>query len=268
MIKQPIPLTPIEVRVLTRCPLHYHFLQQKPLMQADPAQEELDKLVRETIQQLHAAGGPARLSLEECLKKVANQSKARQMIERYYHRLEQDWPQMMAGNETMQLRISIGGVSLSLQGTVDRLDKTSDGGILAILFRTEDGPLPTDADLRHDRAMTIYHALVAATYPLKRPVRIQEWWLSLDQRVTIELSEEEFRGNLSDLREPAQALARGEVMARPGLHCDTCPFKYHGCPVYSHEAASQSEGPQSEGDDFALRPPDGKIPPRKWVFKI
>jgi hypothetical protein len=263
MIKQPIPLTPIEVRVLTRCPLHYHFRQQKPSMQTEPTQAGLDKSVRETIQDLHAAGGPARLSLEECLKKVATQPKVQQMVERYYHRLEQDWPQMMAGNETMQLRISIGGVSLSLQGTVDRLDKTSDGGILAILFRTEDGPLPTEADLRHDRAMTIYHALVAATYPLKRPVRIQEWWLFLDQRVTIELSEEEFRGNLSDLREPAQALARGEVMARPGLHCDICPFKYHGCPVYSHEADTRSEG-----DDFALRPPGGKIPPRKWVFKI
>jgi RecB family exonuclease len=273
MIKQPIPLTPIEVRVLTRCPLHYHFLQQKPSRQVNPAQEELAKLVRETIQELHAAGGPARLSLAECLEKVAHQPQARQMVEPYYHRLEQDWPQMMAGNETMQLRISIGGVSLSLQATVDRLDKTSDGGILAILFRTEDGPLPTETELRQDRAMTIYHALVAATYPLKRPVRIQEWWLSLDQRVTIELSEEEFRHNLSDLREPVQALARSEVMARPGLHCDTCPFKYHGCPVYSHETdgqndASQSEGSQSEGEDFVLHPPDGKIPPRKWVFKI
>ncbi|MBN1217582.1 MAG: PD-(D/E)XK nuclease family protein [Anaerolineae bacterium] len=273
MIKQPIPLTPIEVRVLTRCPLHYHFLQQKPSRQANPAQEELAKLVRETIQDLHAAGGPARLSLEECLEKVAHQPKARQMVEPYYQRLEQDWSQMMAGNETMQLRISIGGVSLSLQATVDRLDKTSDGGILAILFRMEDGPLPLEEELRQDRAMTIYHALVAATYPLKRPVRIQEWWLTLDQRVTIELSEEEFRGNLSDLREPVQALARGEVMARPGLHCDTCPFKYHGCPVYTHETdaeaeASQDEASQAKAEDFASAAADGKISPRTWIFKI
>jgi RecB family exonuclease len=263
MIKQPIPLTPLEVRILARCPLHYHFSQQKPSMQTDPAQAKLDKLVRETIQQLHAAGGPARLSLEDCLREIAEQSEAQQMVERYYHRLAQDWPQMMAGNETMQLKISLGGVSLSLRGTVDRLDKTSDGGILAILFRTEDAPIPSPANLRQDHAITIYHALVAATYPLKRPVRIQEWWLRVDQSVTIELSEDEYRGNLSDLREPVQALARSEVMARPGLHCDTCPFKYHGCPVYSHEAEAQDEGA-----DFALRPPDGKIPPRKWVFKI
>lgn len=263
MIKQPIPLTPAEVRVLARCPLHYHFLQQKPSAQMEPGQAALDRLVRDTIQQLHAAGGPARLPLADCLKNVAGQPFAREMVGRYYQRLEQDWPQMIAGNESMQLKISIAGVSLVLRATVDRLDKTGDGGILAILFRTESGPLPTVAELRRDHGMTIYHALVASGYPLKRPVRIQEWWLQLDRGVTVELSEDEYRRNLGDLREPVQALARGEVMARPGLHCDACPFKYRGCPVYVHETDAQGEA-----DDFAFSPPDGKISPRKWIFKI
>lgn len=263
MSKQPIELIPIEARVLVRCPLHYHFRQQKPAMQLDPAQTALDDLVREAIQELHAAGGPARLPLADCLKKIENQPAARQMIEYYYRNLERDWPQMIAGNETMTLRISIGGVSLRLQGTVDRLDKTSDGGILAILFRTEGGPLPTVADLRRDHALTIYHALVAATYPLKRPVRLQELWLQAQESITIELSEDEYRRSLSDLREPLQALARGEVMARPGLHCDACPFKYHGCPVYAHEAEAQDAT-----GDFAPDAPRGNIPPRQWIFRI
>ena len=263
MTRQPIPLTPSEVRVLARCPLHYHFLQQKTSVQVDSTQATLDNLVRETIQHLHAAGGPARLSLDDCLIEVANHSQARQIVKRYYQGLVQDWPQMIAGNESMQLRISIGGVSLLLQGTVDRLDKLTDGGILAILFRTENSDPPTTADLRRDHAITIYHALIAATYPLKRPVRIQEWWLLPDEHVTIELSEDEYRHNLSDLREPAQALARGEVMARPGLHCDTCPFKHHGCPVYTHETEFQ-EG----DDDFDSLDSGGKIPPRQWIFKI
>ena len=259
MMKQPIPLTPAKVRVLVRCPLHYHFLQQSPTNGPDP----VDRAAREAIRQLHAAGGPARLSLADCLKQLPDQPAARSMVERYYHHLEQDWSGMIAGNETMQLRISIGRVSLALQATVDRLDKTSDGGILAILFRTEDGPLPAAADLKKDHAITIYHALVAATYPLKRPVRIQEWWLRPDQRITIELSEEAYRRNLSDLREPVKALARSEVMARPGLHCETCTFKYRGCPVYAHEEASQDSG-----DDLVPSPQRGKISARKWVFKI
>jgi len=161
----------------------------------------------------------------------------------------------------MTLRISIAGVSLLLRGTIDRLDKTSDGGVLAILFRTGESVPPTPADLRRNPAITIYHALVAATYPLKRPVRIQELWLTPNQEVTVELGEEEYRQNLSLLREPVQALARGEVMARPGLHCDVCPFKHNGCPVYAQDS-------ESEPDEFAPPKSGGKMTPRKWIFKI
>ncbi|MEM7348146.1 MAG: PD-(D/E)XK nuclease family protein [Chloroflexota bacterium] len=275
-MKQPIPLTPTEVRVLARCPLHYHFLRQQTLtkdpttiaLQKESPQLNLYKRVRKAIQKLHSAGGPARLSLAACLNEVGNYRIAQKIVQNYYERLEQDWPQMIAANEAMQLNISIAGVSLQLRGTLDRLDKTSDGGILAILFRTENGPTPSAADLRRDHAMTIYHALVAAGYPLKRPVRIQELWLQLDEAITIELSEDEYRRNLSDLREPVQALARNEVMARPGLHCDSCPFKYRGCPVYSQDSDSNDPPEVEANDDFESPPPDGRISSRKWVFKI
>jgi RecB family exonuclease len=263
MIKQPIQLTPLEVRVLARCPLHYHFLQQKSNPRPETDHFRLDQRVRRVIQQLHAAGGPSRLSLADCVNRIDRHPRGRLMIEHYYHRLEHDWAQVMAANESIELKISLGGVSIILQGIVDRLDRTSDDGILAILFRTESDPLPSSAKLRRDHAMTIYHALVAATYPLKRPVRLQELWLHHNQDVTIELSEDEYRHNLSDLREPVQALARSEVMARPGLHCDVCPFQHHGCPVYSHETADQETPP-----DFAATDSDGKISPRKWIFKI
>ncbi len=152
---------------------------------------------------------------------------------------------------------------MALNGTVDRLDRTSDGGILAILFRTDEGSPPRPASLRRDPALAIYHALVASTYPLKRPVRLQQLWLQLDQDITVELSEDEYRHNLGRLREPVQALARGEVMARPGLHCDICPFKYRGCPVYAHDEHSKTENA-----DFAPPASDGKISSRKWIFKV
>ena len=262
MTTQPIPLTPQEVNILIECPLHYHFAKQ-PASLAGPAtaQAEVDALVRDTVQQLHAAGGPARFSLADCLVRVAGYPSAVQMVEQYYRRLERDWRQMMAGNEAMSLKISLTGVSLRLNAIIDRLDRTSDGGIMAVLLRTEDGPVPTADDLRRNLAVTIYHALVAATYPLKRPVRIQELWLRSNQEITAELSEDEYRDNLSRLRLPVRALARGEVMARPGLHCDVCPFKYRGCPVYAND-------PDATPDDFDPADSDGKIPPRQWIFKI
>lgn len=259
MVKLPISLTPSQVRVLARCSLHYHFLQQS----RPPAPDLVDSQVRAAIQRLHAAGGPERMSLAACLQPVQHHDAAHGMVERYYHRLQRDWPRLIAGNEAMRLKISIEGVPMLLQATIDRLDKTSDGGILAILFRTEPETPPTEAELRQDHAITIYHALVAAAYPLKRPVRVQEWWLAANHTVTVELSEEEYRRNLSDLRRPARSLARGEVMARPGHYCETCPFQYQGCPVYSTQSDTENQS-----DDFVSPPSRGKIPPRNWIFKI
>lgn len=260
----PLTLSPEDVAVLMRCPLHYHFRQQTASSPGQlSAQIELETLVRAAIQNLHAAGGPARMSLRRCLAPIQHHPDAQRLVEHYYQRLRQDWQQLMASNETMALKISIGGVPLTLQGTVDRLDKTRDGGILAILFRTGAQPLPPPESLRQNPALTIYHALVAATYPLKRPVRVQELWLPLNEAVTIELSEEEYRHNLSRLREPVKGLARSEVRARPGLHCDHCPYKYHGCPVYAHD-----DLPETGSADFDSASSGGKIPPRHWVFKI
>lgn len=266
MMKQPLPLTPETVRILVRCPLHFHFQETWSGRSGQinvPPLPSLDDMVRESIQRLHAAGGPARLSLAAWLDNVGDQPLARQMMEQYYQRLQQDWPWMIAGNETMTLKISLGGVSLALRGTVDRLDKTADGGIVATLFRTGGETTPSPADLTQDHAITVYHALVAATYPLKRPVRIQELWLQANQTVEVELSEAEYRRNLSQLREPVQALARGEVRARPGLHCDICPFKYQGCPVYAHETPKPGGSQEFDADAGP-----SKIPNRKWIFKI
>ncbi len=263
MVKPPLPLTPEGVRVLVRCPLHYHFLQASDMEQAgQPEPAQPDSLVRERIQELHAAGGPARRSLEECLQGMTDQPLARKMVEHYYLRLKTEWPQMIAGNETMELRISLGGVPLALSGTADRLDKAADGGIVAVLFQTGAGPAPTPADLREDYAVTVYHALVAAAYPLKRPVRIRQIWLQDDKSVEVELSEAEYRRNLGYIREPIQALARGQFRARPGLHCDVCPFQYQGCPVYAHEVRDPGEG-----NEFAPSLAPSKIPQRKWIFK-
>jgi RecB family exonuclease len=254
MLAQPIQLTPDDVAILVSCPLHYYFRRQ----QTGPAPgTDLDHLVRQAIYELHAAGGPGRVSLRRCLSTLQHQPAAQRQFEPYYERLRREWPQVIASNETMALKITIAGVALRLRATVDRIDKTSDGGVVAIFIRTGTAPLPTAADLRRNPAHTIHHALVATAYPLKRPVRLQELWLHHNQAVTVEFNEHEYRHNLSRLREPARDLARGQVQARPGLHCDQCPFKHHGCPVYAHQPP-----------DFESSSPDGKISQRRWIYDL
>lgn len=257
MTAQPIHLTPDEVEILIQCPLHFHFCRQES-ESTDPA-AELERLVRDSIHHLHAQGGPGRVSLRRCLAPIQHHRAAQKLVERYYLRLRQDWASMIASNESLALKITIAGVPLQLDATVDRLNTTPDGGIVATLIRTQAAPPPDDSQHRSSPKFTVYHALVATAYPLKRPVRIQELWLQPNREITIELSEAEYRQNLGRLREPVQGLARGQVRARPGLHCDHCPYKHAGCPVYAHH---------NSPDNFDSPSPDGKIHPRQWLFEI
>lgn len=258
MTTQPIHLTPDDVEILIQCPLHYHFRRQESET-PPPAAQELERLVRESIHRLHAQGGPGRVSLRRCLAPIQHHKAAQKLVERYYLRLRQDWASTIASNESLALKITIAGVPLQLNATVDRLNTSADGGIVAMLIRTQAETPPDDPQHRISPKFTIYHALVATAYPLKRPVRIQELWLQHNQQVTIELSEAEYRQNLNRLREPVLGLSKGQVRARPGLHCDSCPYKLAGCPVYAHHNSS---------DDFDSPPPDGKIHPRQWLFEI
>ncbi len=255
---QAIRLTPEEVEILIQCPLHYHFRRQD-IEPPNPAAAELERLVRDSVHFLHAQGGPGRVSLRRCLAPIQHHRAAQKLVERYYLRLRQDWASTIASNESLALKISIGGVPVKLAATVDRLNTTGDGGVVAVLIRTGDDAPPGDSRPDASAKFTIYHALVASGYPLKRPVRIQELWLAADRDITIELSETEYRDNLARLREPVQGLSRGQVRARPGLHCDSCLYKPAGCPVYAHH---------NPPDDFDSPPPDGKIHPRQWLFEI
>ncbi|GAB4461318.1 MAG: hypothetical protein Kow0031_40510 [Anaerolineae bacterium] len=257
MTTQPIHLTPEEVEILIQCPLHYHFRRQEAGPPDDAA--ELEQLVRESAHDLHAQGGPGRVSLRRCLAPLQHHLAAQVLVERYYLGLRHDWASTIASNEALALTITIARVAIQLHTTVDRLNSTGDGGIVAVLIRTGAEAPADEARHRNSPRFTIYHALVASAYLHKRPVRIREMWLAAGRDITIELSEAEYRDNLSRLREPVLGLSRGQVRARPGLHCDSCPYKPAGCPVYAHH---------NSPDDFDSPPPDGKIQPRQWLFDV
>ena len=93
MLTQPIQLTPNDVAVLVSCPLHYYFRRQQtgPTPGAD-----LDQLVRQAIYDLHAAGGPGRVSLRRCFSTLQHQPAAQRLFEPYYERLRRE---LMQTNE-------------------------------------------------------------------------------------------------------------------------------------------------------------------------
>lgn len=251
MAQLPI-FSPTELAIITDCTLHYYFWQQSPL----PAETTpLETVVRETIAHLHAAGGPHRLNLPATLRHMTQlipetqrtdvplQMAARQMVANYHRRLKGEWAKVIASNETMALSIRLRRSTVRVETVVDRVDKEQDGGITVVNFRPSPEPTP-ERDLETDAETTLLHALVAAAYPDKRPVRIKYLWLYHNQEDVVELTERQYRANLEKVRARAQAWVEGEILARPGPYCAACPFKYQGCPIYQNE---QNEGP----DDLA-----------------
>ncbi len=203
----------------------------------------LAKAVLKTIQQLHATGGPYRLNLPKTLRSldphvppdlqqdVAFVTTARQMLANYHRRLRDEWSKVIASNETLGLTIRLGRQTIRCEAMIDRVDQEVDGGVTAVEFIMTTEALPDDLSL-DDVETTLRHALVAAAYPNKRPVRIKQLWLYHNRDLSLELTEKHYRQNLSQIKERMQTWLEGEVLARPGLHCDFCPFQDYGCPIY------------------------------------
>ena len=241
MVSQSLILTPLEVNRITMCTLQQHFWQQLP-----PQEEAMsEEAALKTIQRLHAKGGPQRLNLPTTLRYVENLlavvkanrqqlNAARQAIAAYHRRLRNEWTQVIASNELLTMNIRVRQGWIQIEAVVDRLDKGAGDEINAINFITHSGPV---SDLSQNRAVeaTMLHALVAAAYPHRRPVQVSYRWLYHNQEQRLQLTERQYRENLAQIKERVEAWLDGEILARPGLHCEECPFKHQGCPIYPAE---------------------------------
>ena len=229
------------------CTLQQHFWQQAPPQETAMPQEA----ILETIQRLHARGGPQRMNLPATLRYVEGLlataavsrrqlNTARQVVAAYHRRLRKEWAQVIASNELLTLNIRLRQSWIQIEAVVDRLDKGADDEINAIIFIASAGPVSNLAQSKNIEA-TMLHALTAAAYPHKRPVRVSYRWLYHNQEQTLQLTERQYRENLAQMKERVEAWLGGEIMARPGLHCEECPFKHQGCPIYPADLPTDNE---------------------------
>lgn len=262
-----LTLTPVEFKHVSECSLQHHFWQQITSIEDDV----LDYVVLETIQHLHAMGGPHRLNLPSILRYMEQiipinieddinlTALARQIVANYHRYLRKEWAKIIASNEQLILNIKLKKTIVCCETVVDRLDQEEDGGITVIKFLTEVPSMP-EAIPEDDIEVTMLHALAAAAYPHKRPVRVKYLWLVDNQTQTIELSEKTYRHNLERMKERVQKWVDGEILARPGLYCDQCPFKEEDCPIYANDYSTTTLQDLPEDDSSAT------LSSRKWIF--
>lgn len=230
-----VTFSPIELQHIADCSLQHHFWRQ-----TDPYLPATDDTLLQTIHHLHASGGPRRMNLPAMLRfsgtllpsdtDAATLTTIREILATYHRRLRQEWENIVASNETLTLEIAMPRQAVQIEETIHRIDKSDDGGITAIQFVPPGSDMPSIHDF--GIAATALHALVASEYPHRRPVRVAYFRLGEDRFDTIEFTEKSFRANFQRLKSRLQLWLNGEILARPGLHCDACPFKYAGCPLY------------------------------------
>lgn len=232
----PPTFSPNELQHIVDCSLQHHFW-----LQTDREPSPADDAITRTIHHLHASGGPRRLNLPATLRFAGAQlptdvdtatiAEVRAIIAAYHRRLRQNWAQIVAGNEALALNIALPRTTAQIAATIHRIDKMDDGGITAMQFILPNAnPPPLHA---MDIAATALHALAAAEYPHRRPVQVAYYWLAEDRIETRQLTETAYRENLHRLKARLQLWLDGEILARPGLHCNRCPFKSAGCPLYA-----------------------------------
>ena len=249
-MSQRFVLSPTDLDIIAECTLKFSLLKQwLPSQGGDLAYSDrasIEAVARETLDRLHAGGGPYRLNLPATLRvldqllpeayrdDVALKRTLRQMVANYHRRLKRDWSGVIASNELMTLTIRLPRGAVRVEAAIDRVDREQDGGITTVKFVISADPIP-EHSLEEDIETTALHALGAAAYPHHRPVRVKYLWLHQNQEDIVELTEKQYRRNLEIMKARLQAWQEGEVMARPGSHCDECPFKYDGCPVYAND---------------------------------
>lgn len=256
--------SPSQIQRIADCSLQQHFWAQSP-----PETNPIGDAILNAIAQLHAAGGPHRLNLPGTLRILGktlppNTPKssitlARNALARYHRQLRAEWAQLIASNEPLALNIPLPRGIIRCETTIHRLDKTEDGGITAIkLIPTAKPDVIPESD---SIEATVLHALTAAAYPHRRPVRISFRWLTHGRSVTLELTEGAYRHNLQRIKTRMQAWLDGEILARPGLHCDFCPFKFDGCPLYTN-----LDPEQIEPADLDTPASPATLSTRNWTF--
>jgi len=156
-------------------------------------------------------------------------------VTRYYRRHHPfDDGRTVGLEERVTLELDTAG-RYQLQGYVDRLVK-KDGEVYEIHDYKTSGFLPSDAQLRRDRQLTLYRIAVARRFPAARDIRLVWHYLVFDRRLTSDRTPEEIDRHRSETMRLIDTIeAAREFPPRRSALCDWCEYR-DLCPLFATEA--------------------------------
>ncbi len=151
----------------------------------------------------------------------------------YYRRYEPfEDGQTLGLEDRVQLSLDAAG-RYQLQGYIDRLVRAADGVYEIHDYKTG-GSLPSDADLRKDRQLTLYQMAVEKRFPDARDVRLVWHYLAFDQRLTSARTPEDLEqhrrrtiGLIDTIEETKTFPPKESALCRWCEYRDICPVQKH-----------------------------------------
>ena len=119
-----------------------------------------------------------------------------------------------------------------LQGYIDRLVRL-DGMVYEIHDYKTSNSLPSDADLRRDRQLTLYRMAVSRRFPDAREIRLVWHYLVFDRRLTSDRTEHEIEQHRRQTMRLIDTIeAAREFPPRESALCRWCEYR-DICPVFA-----------------------------------
>jgi len=147
----------------------------------------------------------------------------KQLSEFYYLRNLEGQAQVLAAEHVFEF--IVGGVKVI--GRIDRVERTPDGGIAIVDYKT--GRARDEDDAAHSLQLSIY-ALAAEQQWKQAPRRIAFYSLENNAAAATTRSAQELQQTRLDIERVAGAIQAGKFAAKPGFHCSWCGF-YELCPA-------------------------------------
>jgi putative RecB family exonuclease len=156
------------------------------------------------------------------------------VVQYYRHYEPFDQATTLGLEERVELSLDSGsGPRYRMQGYIDRLAR-ADAGVYEIHDYKTSSSLPSDADLRRDRQLSLYQMAVQKRFPDAREIRLIWHYLAFDQRLESRRTEEELQGQRRDAMRLIDTIeAARDHPPKESALCRWCEYR-DICPVQKH----------------------------------
>jgi len=144
--------------------------------------------------------------------------------------------------ETMfEVPLQVGAEKHLLTGKIDRVDKTQDGLLEVIDYKTSK-KMPSQEAINQDLQLAVYHLGVANRWPSlvreDRPLKTSLYFLKHGEKLSTTRTTQDLAATeesiIKDFETIGQAAKDAKFPPTPNVLCDWCEFQRH-CPYFKHK---------------------------------